>query len=243
MTTTEPTDFLANLPAPLSDEDLERRIAEHGRRAAAEAATELEREWRRMIPERFHWAHPKAPELEARVDETGVEQKKRVWPVFRDGSRPPCSVVLSRMAGHQGSIVFCGPSGSGKTSLAVAALHDRFRRPRPRSRPVVYIEARLLAIARMQHRGDGEPPIVLEAMRAGLLLLDDLGNERPIPTNAVPDVILHRYDANLPTWITTGLERADLDKLYGAGVVRRIYEDARVQRFERPKSEEKEGSS
>lgn len=227
MTEPETTDFLAHLPPPLSEDELARRIAEHDRRAAAEAASELEREWRRMIPERYHWAHPKAPELE-----------KRAWPIFRDGIRPPHSVVLSRIAGHEGSIVFCGPSGAGKTSLAVAALHERFRRPRPRSRPVLYVETRLLAIARMQHRGDGEPPIVLEAMRAGLLLLDDLGNERQIPTNAVPDVILARYDANLPTWTTTGLERADLDKLYGAGVVRRVYEGGRVQRCERPTTQE-----
>jgi hypothetical protein len=65
-------------------------------------------------------------------------------------------------------------------------------------------------------------------MRAPLVLLDDIGSERDFPTNPIPDVIFERHAQDLPTWATTGLTRDPLVARYGAGVVARLFERARV---------------
>jgi len=70
--------------------------------------------------------------------------------------------------------------------------------------------------------------LVETAMRAPLVLLDDIGSERDFPTNPIPDVIFERHAQDLPTWATTGLTRDPLVVRYGAGVVARLFERARV---------------
>lgn len=199
----------------LSPEELAKATADREAKEARKEQAEHNRDWNRAIPQRYQWAAPNALEL-----------KDRAHPIMRDGSRPPLSVVFSRIAGHDGNIVFVGAAGAGKTSLATAAFRTRFDK---RSRGLVFAPAHELGVARIQHSaGHGEAHKVERAMNAKLLLLDDLGNERPTATNAVPDIILARHERNLPTWITTGVPRDDLAKLYGGGVMRRIFEGALV---------------
>ena len=82
-------------------------------------------------------------------------------------------------------------------------------------------------MARQQHGlGEGEPPIVRDAVAAPLLLLDDVGQEVVAGTAAIAHVIQHRYDHAKPTLVTSGLTVEQLLSRYGAGVVRRLVETA-----------------
>jgi hypothetical protein len=68
-------------------------------------------------------------------------------------------------------------------------------------------------------------------MRAGVLVLDDVGQDKISSVSAVEAVILARHNAELTTWITTGLGgtvegvQAAIDARYNAGIARRLTED------------------
>lgn len=214
-------DWLANLPPPVSDEELARREADRARELAAERRDTRARVWREMMApyERFQWARPEAPEL-----------AQRVRPVDAQGKHPPLSLVLAALVDWYGPAYFTGAAGSGKTSLAVAALRGHFER---HDRSVLFVPAYKLGVARIQHpAGQGEPDVVRRALKADLLLLDDVGAELQTANNAVPFVLQARHDANRPTWVTTGETKDQLAEKYGAGVQRRITERARIIRCE-----------
>jgi DNA replication protein DnaC len=119
-------------------------------------------------------------------------------------------------------VVFAGPSGAGKTSLAIACLRERA----PHG---LFVSALRIGTARIQsHAGQGEAALVEQAIAAPLLLLDEVGGEQKTATNAVRDVIFARYDADLPTWITTGFKGGELAAMYGDGALRRLTEHAYV---------------
>jgi hypothetical protein len=65
-------------------------------------------------------------------------------------------------------------------------------------------------------------------MTTQLLVVDDLGSERNIATNAVPDVIFARALASLPAWVTTWMTPADIAQRYGDGIARHLYEAGHV---------------
>ncbi|MBV9311571.1 MAG: ATP-binding protein [Solirubrobacterales bacterium] len=151
-----------------------------------------------------------------------------------DEQRPREMIEKARAAIHAPRVLLIGPPGAGKTRLAVAMLRLRADvdcsmsggRKIPR-----FAHAHRLGVARIQApAGDGEAAYVEQAMKASLLLLDDLGNERQTANNACPDVILERHAEGLPTWVTTGLEPNMLSERYGGGVTRRLFEDAVVIR-------------
>lgn len=159
------------------------------------------------IPARFRWARLDAPELATRCQLNGTTPQL-------------AGALVLRAAGA----VFAGPAGSGKTSLAVACLHARGTG--------LFVPALRLGTARQQSRlGGGEAPAVDDAVRAPLLLLDDVGQEAKTATNAVKDVVFARHDADRPTWITTGLSAKQLAEVYGDGFVRRIFEGAYAVRM------------
>jgi DNA replication protein DnaC len=167
----------------------------------------------RGIPARFRWARLDSPDLEARVHV--AERRGRI---------PTAQQAAAAMLSHPGpAVTLVGPAGSGKTSLAVAAM-----RGVPRA---LYVAAASLERARIEHRaGDGESPLVARAMRAPLLVIDDVGQDKPSSVSALEAVILARHDAELRTWVTTGLGgsvatvQAALDARYNAGVARRLCE-------------------
>lgn len=166
--------------------------------------TEQQRVALATIPVRFAWAKLGTPELVGRVK-----------------LREPIEVMAKRVLASE-RVVFAGPSGSGKTSFAVACLRERF----PHG---IFVSAMKLATARIQnHAGDGEAPLVERAMRAPLLLLDEVGGESKTATNAVKDVIWERVDSELPTWITTGFKGEQLAEMYGDGAFRRLTEGATI---------------
>lgn len=159
------------------------------------------------IPKRYDWANLRSDDLATRVK-----------------SKQPVAEIAKRVLGAT-RVVFAGSSGSGKTSLACACLRERV----PHG---LFMSALKLGTARIQHSaGDGEPAAVERAMTVPLLLLDEVGGEQKTATNAVRDVIFARYDADLPTWITTGFRLAQLAEMYGDGAPRRLTEDACIVRL------------
>lgn len=181
--------------------DCDRQMAaniEASQRKAAAIAT---------IPARYAWAHIAAPELAARVK-------------LRDRAVTLIDTIRGALAASR--VVFAGPSGSGKTSLAIACLRERV----PYG---LFVSALKLGVARIQSSaGDGEAALVERAIAAPLLLIDEVGGEIKMATNAVRDVIFARYESDLPTWITTGFRGAQLAEMYGDGSLRRLTEDAYV---------------
>lgn len=132
-------------------------------------------------------------------------------------------------------LVFVGPSGSGKTSLAIAmfraALDAEPARDYRRSGHL-YVSAYKLAKARACHPlGEGEAPLVAQALRAPVLLLDEVGGEDPRHASAVAEVIYERHAEGMPTWVTTGTDPEKLAARYGGGIGRRMFEGATVFRL------------
>jgi DNA replication protein DnaC len=123
-------------------------------------------------------------------------------------------------------VLLYGAASAGKTSLAVACVR---RWVAEYARPAGFFHAYALGVARIQHpAGHGEPEIVHRAMHAPMVLVDDLGSEREMSGSAVPDVMFTRHAEDRPLWVTTGLTRDQLVVRYGTGIVRRLFERAKV---------------
>lgn len=192
------------------------------------------REWARHAPA-LAMRGPSAEQLEA-SDRAKVEALcsrvipggRRQWARFEHPDlalRVPskAAIAASRTAVGEPYVVWTGGSGRGKTALACAALRARIESGCTRP---LYVAAWRLAVARARHPlGEGEPEIVNAAMRAELLLLDELGDQHQA-TSAVPDVIYERESEGLPTWITTWMTAHDVTILFGSGIARRIFERA-----------------
>jgi DNA replication protein DnaC len=187
------------MPAPTTDMDV----------LSPETRGQRERErmaiLERSVPEVCKWARFGSPELAQRVGSAAARaQSEGIW--------------------RQAKLVFTGAAGAGKTSLAVACLRQRAAQS---GKTAVFIHAYALGIARLQHAaGHGEPEIVERAMHCPMVLVDDVGNEREMAGNALPDVIFVRHAEDRPLWVTTGLTRTQLIARYGTGIVRRLFERA-----------------
>lgn len=134
------------------------------------------------------------------------------------------------------SLLFMGNTGAGKTSLAVAMLMAWLRKEPNRRTGALFVEAGFLARARARHKLGEEAPLMVSALSAPLLVLDDLGNEREDRDGCLTDLIYGRSNAELPTWVTCGLAleqptveafAASLAKRYDGGFVRRIIENGK----------------
>ena len=68
-----------------------------------------------------------------------------------------------------------------------------------------------------------EAPLYREAVRAKLLVLDELGADLTSARRIGRDVLFARYDANRPTIVTTGHDRAQVQAHWGGGAERRIW--------------------
>lgn len=130
-------------------------------------------------------------------------------------------------------ITFVGPAGAGKTSLAIAMLRARFEQLGDGG---LFAHAHRLETARRRWGlGEGDPPEVDAALRAPVLLIDDLGFGEVLRQGSVcAEVIQQRHADAKPTWCTTGAgttagaARRALAGLYGDGTARRIFEGVRV---------------
>ena len=146
-------------------------------------------------------------------------------------TKPPTSCLL-----------LFGASGTGKTTVAVALLRALFEskiaaHPLTRDDDVNAIlrDCRLAHAHRLGSAGrvPGDPAEIRRAMRASVLLLDDLDRDEEIRSNPVPAIIAERHAEQRVTWITTELTPARIAERYGDGIARRICENATVVRFTR----------
>jgi hypothetical protein len=155
------------------------------------------------------------------------------------------NIARAKISFQSRRVVLVGPPGSGKTTLAVAMLRACVEAARPKpppgrytllGRPAAhrYTSSHKLAKARAMHPlGDGESPVIAEAMACPLLLIDELGGEDQRHASAVAEVIYERHAANKATWITTGAGSNEIATRYGGGIARRILEGATVFKLTR----------
>ena len=120
-------------------------------------------------------------------------------------------------------LAITGPAGAGKTTLAVAKLFQLFDEG---ARSCMFVSATDLARARAVHPlGVGEAPLVEQAMRAGALVIDDLGKERQDIAGAVSDVIFARHAKGRRTIVTAGFGVDGARQKYDDGIARRLFEE------------------
>lgn len=159
----------------------------------------------RSVPPRFEWATLECEMLSARL-KCPLPTPERIEAIMRADR-----------------VVFVGRGGTGKTSLAVALMREAARR----GADAHFMASYRLATARAKYPlGEGEPPLVERARTAGLLLLDDVGNEHDTKMSDVRTVVFERHDYERPIWITTALSSRELGAAYGGGFLRRIGEGA-----------------
>ena len=176
------------------------------------------RAFEKHIPPRFRWSRIDHPKFRERVSLPTIPLQ------------PPEAM----------SVLLFGPSKAGKTTLAVALLRTLLEAKvaahaftSDEDIDVVALHCRFVPARRLGFAATvpGDPLEIRRAMRAPVLLLDDLGRDADIKSNPVPAIIAERHDEELPTWITTELTPPEILNRYGGGVARRICESADFFRF------------
>lgn len=166
------------------------------------------------IPKRFRWA----------IDGDSATLATRV-------KLPPARIAdaLTWAAGLEKippSLTLTGDTGNGKTSLVVALFATWFAKHRDEG--ARFMTAIELGLARSRHPlGHGDPPAVTAAIEAPLLILDDLGAEAPMHADVMRQVLHERHNADLPTWVTSGLSQAQLAARFDGGLARRLFEESK----------------
>lgn len=166
------------------------------------------REWRHAcddaIPPRFKSFELKDPTV---VTLVGREAHAMACRAAGDGER---------------DIVLVGEPGAGKTVLACAILRAWGKRAGLKP---AFAAAMDLARAAAEHPlGQGQAPAVAAAIRASVLVLDDLGQESDAYRSDVEYVIACRHNLAKPTIFTTFLDGTGIGRRYGGGVGRRVYD-------------------
>jgi hypothetical protein len=130
-----------------------------------------------------------------------------------------------------GFLLFFGKSGVGKSFGAAWAVKRYLR-----SRILDLLDARTWICAanasagvmwRTANKIIHDKSMIAETWTKRLLVLDDLGREGNFPTRRadVSDIVSARYDAKLPTIITTELTFADIVSVYGKYTAHKLAED------------------
>jgi len=194
--------------------------AEHNSR---ELRTNLLKNARRSLPD---WP-------EARFDHANFPKR-----VVLEVARPAVAWRPTTPDGSTNNLTLLGSTGVGKTTAAVAICHRILETAETKAIPAEKFRlARGLrwtaawdlgAAGRQWKLGDGLPPQIAEAVRAPLLIIDDLGKEsRPRDTedDAIWTVLDQRYrQRGFVTIVTSKLRMSELGERYGLDARRRFTE-------------------
>jgi DNA replication protein DnaC len=164
-----------------------------------------------VVPDFYEWVS-----FKALANLPPAERARRV----KDASAIP----KAKAAVDAQRVVLMGKdAGIGKTVLATAIL----RAHNDRGTPGAFVDAYELATARGRARLGDEAGVVDRAMRAPVLVIDDL-LAKSGPHDAAPDVVHVRHAKMLKTIVTLGFSRDDVKARLGDGIARRIFEGALV---------------
>lgn len=121
--------------------------------------------------------------------------------------------ALSFAHNPQGWLVLTGPTGCGKTHLAVAIINHRLSQGYPAFFMVVPDLLDHLRSAFSPASEISYDELFEQVRNAPLLVLDDLGSQSSTPwaQEKLFQILNHRFNARLPTVITTNIPVEDLD--------------------------------
>lgn len=145
--------------------------------------------------------------------------------------------LAAKYTADRGSLLLLGPSGCGKTTT-VQAIVQRLATEVVESpvlvsaesgdwyslgclRSFVWTTGFAIAYARRNHSLGSEPELLVDAKRASLLVVDDVGSE-PLADNVLFEVVNERYTQQLPTIVTSGLTSEGFIARYGDALDRRL---------------------
>lgn len=144
--------------------------------------------------------------------------------------KPSGAIALAKGSVSSPRVVLVGASGTGKTTLAVCMAREWAR---AQLAAPLFVSCVVLVSARMRTNYGREASSVVEAIKAPLLILDDLGQPKSEPPSSpITDIIFARAYARRPTWVTTWMSPDDCTARYGDGVTRRVFERARIIKLE-----------
>lgn len=175
---------------------------------ARERAKDMAQDAISTIPSRFRWATFEAQELEARAGCVDAARK----------------AGRGLVRGNVRGILLVGLAGSGKTTLACALMRGMLTLPIGRT--AKFAGALTLSRARADSGLGRTPALVDDAIRASLLVLDDLGQE--LHDDVIREVVHARHDADRPIIVTTGTPIDRFSDRYGAGTARRLTEGVQL---------------
>jgi DNA replication protein DnaC len=118
-----------------------------------------------------------------------------------------------------GFIIFTGTVGTGKSHLAVAIMRER-------NCGLFMKHSRLIERIRLTYRQKDAPDPVEECRRAKFLVLDDLGtsDSGADDQTALHSILDHRHDEQLPTALTSNVDRSLFVAKIGPRMMDRIRE-------------------
>lgn len=168
----------------------------------------VERLWEGAIPARL-----RGYRLDGAPNRSAAARARRWAEAAPDGEPPRRNLLLH------------GPVGTGKTGIAAGALRLVLERALLRRVAFAGVPAMLDG---MRPGGDSDP--MDRCQRADVLVLDDLGVERG--TEWVRErlfvLVNHRYEAGLPTIVTTNADLPGLAAALGERTVSRLAEEVDV---------------
>lgn len=157
-------------------------------------------------------------------------------PSLRDAFQTALCYAKSFPASADGGkgLLFYGPVGTGKTHLAGAISNALIAR----GFDVVWANTPqfISKLKRSFDTGISEASIMESHIRAGLLVLDDIGSERPTEwvESRLYEVINARLERKAPIVFTSNCSSQELFDRLGERIVSRIREIAHAVRFEAP---------
>jgi len=158
---------------------------------------------------------------------------------------PALRTAAKKWTSDKGSLMLSGPAGIGKTVSAAtiawrlvrdgesaaraAGVASQVRVPAFKiATRVRWVSALDLIAARRGHPlGRGECALWETAATAGVLFLDEVGQEQA-QAGWLLELLDARYRRGVPTVTSSGLTKDELEKRYGSGAVRRLVEPGGV---------------